>query len=82
MLEKGLFLIINYELVIAITLLLNSFYSNADKVQTKTNKNFKLLSWGKNNVESSDLAKIICNSKKKRSLNLRLLTYLFQSKLF
>lgn len=72
MLEKGLFLIINYELLIAITLLLNSFYSNADKVQTKTNKNFKRLSWGKNNVEPSDLVKIICNSKKKRSLNLRL----------
>lgn len=41
MLEKGLFLIINYELVIAVTVLLNSFYSNANKVQTKTNKNFK-----------------------------------------
>lgn len=45
--EKGLFLIINYELVIAITLLFNSFYSNVDKVQTKTNKYFKWLSWGK-----------------------------------
>lgn len=39
--KKGLFLIINYKLVIATTLLLNSFYSKADKVQTKTNKNLK-----------------------------------------
>ena len=42
--EKVFFLIINYESVITINLLLNSFYSNqftnADRVQNKANKKF------------------------------------------
>lgn len=42
--EKGFFLIINYELIIVISLLLHSFYSNqfrnADRAQHKAKKYF------------------------------------------